>query len=565
MNDTLEFVEEEILNSSAAHRVWILPILRSLVDMGRPAPPREIKVGFAESLTDHLDESQIAYLLEKRFGWVGYLMKQLGLITSENGAWSPTELGAAFLERHAGDAPEIPTDTPKLSDAESHRKQAPTETVKVMHYAGYDVPLLEALSAGANKKHEIIERLKKDLKDQLLPGDFRTMPNGRIVWQYRASWALTTLKKSGEARNPGWALWEITDSGRQRLQQERDSWRIETYQTSNASVIVLPNGPEPPPVDPKPPWVITSWTSLGKEVPTHLFEILDTRLRPDLGPQPSSAEKIARNLIFYGPPGTGKTFLALAAAKALTGEEETGTDNRTRIVQFHPSYSYEDFIQGLRPDLEHTELRYHLGRGPFLQICEDASQDPDRYYVLVIDEINRGDPARIFGELLYAVEYRDQPIDLALGGQLIVPANLVLLGTMNSVDRSVALVDYALRRRFGFARVDPDPGIIVNLRESSTLAQAAAGLLSSFNDWLRSRLDADHTLGHSFFLNPAIELESEADLKRIWTLDVRPLLEEYFFGDAESLTEAGKKWASICQQELSELGAADEKSSPADV
>lgn len=282
-------------------------------------------------------------------------------------------------------------------------------------------------------------------------------------------------------------------------------------------------------------------------------------MRPDLGPVPrSSGTAIARNVILYGPPGTGKTFLALAAAKALTGEEEIGPDGRIRIVQFHPSYAYEDFIQGLRPDLEHTELRYHLNRGPFLQICEEAGQDPDHYHVLVIDEINRGDPARIFGELLYALEYRDQPIDLALGGQLIVPPNLILIGTMNSVDRSVALVDYALRRRFGFVRVDPDPEVIVSLRSSSTLAAPAAGLLSTFNDWLNQRLDADHTLGHSFFLNPTIELESKTDIKKIWDLDVRPLLEEYFFGDRESLEEASKKWTSIFRQELAELGNGDE-------
>ena len=270
-------------------------------------------------------------------------------------------------------------------------------------------------------------------------------------------------------------------------------------------------------------------------------------MRPDLGPTPD--QKIARNVILYGPPGTGKTYIARAVAQALTGDVQVSEDERFRLVQFHPSYAYEDFVQGLRPDLKQTSLRYELQQGPFLRIARDAAQEPDAFYVLLIDEINRGDPARIFGELLYALEYRDEPVTLPLGGELIVPSNLIIIGTMNSVDRSVALVDYALRRRFGFVRIDPDPGVIATVRGSGLLAEAGPMVLEKFNKWLGQRLDREHVLGHSFFLTPAIPNDADDAFDRLWRLDIHPLLEEYFFGDEDGLAEATKQWSQIVAAE----------------
>ena len=211
-------------------------------------------------------------------------------------------------------------------------------------------------------------------------------------------------------------------------------------------------------------------------------------------------------------------------------------------MQFHPSYAYEDFIQGLRPDLEHKELRYTLAKGPFLELCERAAEEPDEFFVLVIDEINRGDPARIFGELLYGLEYRGHPVGLPAGGELSVPPNLIVLGTMNSVDRSVALVDYALRRRFGFVRVAPDPDVIRLVRAESNLCAVAAEVLGSFNKWLAQRLDRDHVLGHSIFLNPGLALDEPDSLTTVWDFDIAPLLEEYFFGEPTSFAEARTAW-----------------------
>jgi 5-methylcytosine-specific restriction protein B len=285
---------------------------------------------------------------------------------------------------------------------------------------------------------------------------------------------------------------------------------------------------------------------LGNDLVNSLHE----RIRPDLGATPSVATK--RNLILYGPPGTGKTHIAKAVARVLTGDTEGGSEGQFRIVQFHPSYSYEDFIQGLKPDLTKTELRYALGKGPFLRIVEDAKNDPNAFYVLVIDEVNRGDPARIFGELLYALEYRDEPVTLPGGGELVVPSNLVIIGTMNSVDRSVALVDYALRRRFGFIRVDPNPETIEQVHGDTTLGNGGAIVLSEFNAWLAKRLDREHVLGHSYFLGGTLDPNSPNTFEQVWSLDVRPLLEEYFFGDGDALKEAAAQWKAAVAMALSE-------------
>jgi len=260
-------------------------------------------------------------------------------------------------------------------------------------------------------------------------------------------------------------------------------------------------------------------------------------------PTPSDDRKpVPRNVILYGPPGTGKTHVAKEIARALTGEDEPSADAHWQLVQFHPSYSYEDFIQGMRPDLSKAQLRYELREGPFVRICRAADKDPDAFYVLVIDEINRGDPARIFGELLYALEYRHEPVQLALEGELAVPPNLVIIGTMNSVDRSVAIVDYALRRRFGFVRLDPDGEIIEEEREGDAFAPKAAHVLGAFNAWLTGKLSREHCIGHSFFLSPSVDLATVDGFEQVWTNDIHPLLEEYFFGDSNSLAEARKVW-----------------------
>jgi 5-methylcytosine-specific restriction protein B len=538
----LAAIEEELAGASGAHRAFFIPVVRAIAALGGRARKNEVMKQIRKILQHELSPQQLDYLESKnRYGWARMDLKKAGLVGGEYGTWELTELGRAYEAAHAAEEIRIPLNIPAADSPAA--SSVLTETVPVTANAGYEMPLLEVLADGVTDKHEILERVHHAIRARLLPGDARKMRDGEPVWRHRANWALSNLGRSGDVENIGTGQWSITSTGRERLTRERESWDIQTFQRSQAKVQVEDQGAKLAATSEQEVWALETWNELRKRVSRPLFEDLIARLRPDLGPTPD--QKIARNVILYGPPGTGKTYIAKAIAQALTGNEQVTEDERFRLVQFHPSYAYEDFVQGLRPDLKQTSLRYELQQGPFLRIARDAAQEPDTFYVLVIDEINRGDPARIFGELLYALEYRDEPVTLPLGGELIVPSNLVIIGTMNSVDRSVALVDYALRRRFGFVRIDPDPGIIATVRRSGLLAEVGPIVLERFNKWLGQRLDREHVLGHSFFLTPAIPDDADDAFDRLWRLDIHPLLEEYFFGDEDGLREATREWGQI--------------------
>ena len=162
-----------------------------------------------------------------------------------------------------------------------------------------------------------------------------------------------------------------------------------------------------------------------------------------------------RQVIFQGPPGTGKTYVAQKLARHIAGSEE-----RVTLVQLHPSYAYEDFVQGFRPTLKDGRAVFELKDGPLLKAAKLARKGPGEKHFLVIDEINRGNLAKVLGELYFLLEYRDEKISLQYQGEsderFSLPPNLYIIGTMNTADRSIALVDLALRRRFYFVELHPD-------------------------------------------------------------------------------------------------------------
>lgn len=237
-----------------------------------------------------------------------------------------------------------------------------------------------------------------------------------------------------------------------------------------------------------------------------------------------------KQVIFQGPPGTGKTYVARELARHLAGSE-----GRVALVQFHPSYDYVDFVQGYRPDSNGDgQLTYGLKDGPLLRMAQRARDNLGVPHYLIIDEINRANLGKVFGELYYLLEYRDDEVILQYSDKAwSLPENLYIIGTMNTADRSIALVDLALRRRFYFVEFHPDKGPIKGLlhrylRAKSPDMEWIADVVDEANELLSDEPQA--AVGPSHFMKPNLD---EERIKRIWEYGVLPYIEERLFGQDE--------------------------------
>ncbi len=237
--------------------------------------------------------------------------------------------------------------------------------------------------------------------------------------------------------------------------------------------------------------------------------------------------EIFSQIILQGPPGTGKTFEAQNIAKQMTGDEEQG--NRWEIIQFHPSYNYEDFVRGIQIRTENEKTVYETVNRVLVKMANKARKDRENDYVLIIDEINRANIATVLGELIYALEYRGQPVhtpyEIDGNAYIKLPENLYIIGTMNTADRTIGTIDYAVRRRFAFVSLLPNKKVVKENSETEKSVQLFEMVSELFNnnEFLSPDYDSsDVAIGHTYFL-----ARDKKTLKNKIEYQVIPILREY--------------------------------------
>ena len=289
------------------------------------------------------------------------------------------------------------------------------------------------------------------------------------------------------------------------------------------------------------------------------------------------------NQIFYGPSGTGKTYNTVnKALEIICGKDFIKGKKRVELknkfnnlakkeqivfITFHQSMSYEDFIEGIKPKLsenqdEDSKISYEIKPGIFRKICARAKVDPENNYILIIDEINRGDVSQIFGELITLIEEdkrlgRNEELIVTLPyskddeGKFGVPDNIYIIGTMNTADRSVEALDTALRRRFSFIEMMPYYEL-EGLKRYKDIDLPL--LLEKINKRIEKLLDREHQIGHSYFL----KVEDLEGLRRVFKDNILPLLQEYFFGDYGKIGKVlGKKFVEKIPEKETEFADFD--------
>ena len=293
---------------------------------------------------------------------------------------------------------------------------------------------------------------------------------------------------------------------------------------------------------------------------------------------PSDYAELPKNMVLYGPPGTGKTYHTLLYAVAVIEKKSLSdivsepledivkryhhykADGLIEFTTFHQSYSYEEFIEGIRPVMTSdsddviSDVKYKVSSGLFKNFCDRAKQSIQTNHVFIIDEINRGNISRIFGELITLIEESkrkgeadERSVILPYSGlPFSVPSNVYIIGTMNTADRSIALLDTALRRRFSFVEMMPDTEVLKDIKievpEMPDTVDKKAGkstidiqkLLEIINQRIEVLYDREHTIGHAYFcgLKKTATLDG---LKNVFKKSVLPLLQEYFFDDYEKI------------------------------
>ena len=411
------------------------------------------------------------------------------------------------------------------------------------------LPTLQALNdlGGSASISKLTDKLVNNLS---LKDELRNIPHegggGAQSTEigYRSAWARTQLKHLEVISNPRRGVWAITDIGRRHLLHSTNEDLINLYrffqqkQVQNEQIIAIDKDPGPSDHSKQVVSAETTQKSSNYSIEDIVEEgcfMEQDRIRNML-----DRLQTKKNLILQGPPGTGKTWLAKRLAWALVGQKD---EKKVRAVQFHPNLSYEDFVRGWRPS---SDGRLDLVDGPFLEMVSAAKNNTESVYVLVVEEINRGNPAQILGEILTVLEVDkrspENALELTYRRQdeqgVYLPPNLHVVGTMNIADRSLALVDLALRRRFAFVDLMPEIGErwkawVSNQCgfDNSILSDIQERMLS-LNETIENdpKLGRQFQVGHSY-ITPlsGTETNPSAWYRAVVESEIGPLLDEYWF------------------------------------
>jgi 5-methylcytosine-specific restriction protein B len=408
-------------------------------------------------------------------------------------------------------------------------------------FSKWYAPVIDTLykMGGKGKRPEVHQKI---IEDYAISEDELKIVNSTGTAQVLndIDWARNYLVYEGFVDKGEGGLWTLTDVGKTIIITDElaskltAKWiKIKTAEREHRYI---------PEMDLTPYYVYRDQTEQSKNAPytkeDFLSQVYMTEERYDTLVALLQNKK---NLILQGAPGVGKTFAAKRLAYSMMGEKD---DSRIEFIQFHQNYSYEDFIMGYKPKDE----GFKLTNGIFYQFCMNAANHPDKDYFFIIDEINRGNMSKIFGELLMLIEkdYRGTKATLAYSGTAFsVPKNLYIIGMMNTADRSLAMIDYALRRRFSFYEMEPgfnSEGF--KAYQSSLQNETFNALIEQIID-LNREINADDSLGagfrigHSYFCGQ--EECTEEWMKSVVYYDIIPMLQEYWFDDRQKV----QRWENL--------------------